>query len=345
MRRWVLFGVMGFMLLAQTLAPVPPAWAQTTSRLGLLVIDVWPEFDRPSTALVIYRGQFAANAPVPERVTLRIPATAGEPSAVASPQSGNETAPINQWTELIAANKVTTASNGDWTEVTFSPLSRLFNLEFYDKLNTVTFDRRYTVTWPGDYAADAVTLNVREPTGTTNFLATPALPTGVTDEEGLLAHQLILGALNAGQPLSISLSYHREDKRTSIEALQLVTPVPTRPATATSPAAAVSSQWPLIVALVIGLALIIGGVVWYVRSQRAETFHSYQPPRYSRAKGRRSVRTSRVRGARPRPTAAATLTLTSEADDDAPTYCTQCGRSLRPDDVFCPRCGTRVKGR
>ena len=345
MRRLVLFGVMGFMLLAQTLAPVPPALAQTTPRLTSLVIDVWSEFDRPATVLVIYRGQFAANAPAPERVTIRIPATAGEPSAVASPQAGNETVPINQWTELIAAKKVTTARNGDWTEVTFSPSSHLFNLEFYDKLNTVTYDRRYTVTWPGDYAADAVTLNVREPTGTTNFQALPALPPGVTDEEGLVAHQLNQGALNAGQPLAISLSYHREDKRTSIEALQLVTPVPTRPAVATRPAAAVSSQWPLFIALGVGLALIVGGVAWYVRSQGTEAFRPYQPPRFSRAKGRRSVRTLRAPRSRPRPTAAATVTLTSETGDDAPAYCTQCGQSLRPDDVFCPRCGTRVKGR
>jgi hypothetical protein len=160
------------MLLAQILAPVPSVVAQTTPRLTSLTVDVWPEFDRPATVLVIYRAVRGECAGTRARDDSHS-ASAGEPSAVASPQAGNETAPINQWTELIAANKVTTASNGDWTEVTFSPLSRLFNLEFYDKLNTVTFDRRYAVTWPGDYAADAVTLNVREPTGTTNFLATP----------------------------------------------------------------------------------------------------------------------------------------------------------------------------
>jgi hypothetical protein len=344
-RRLVFFGVIGLMLLAQSFAPVPSAVAQTTPRLSSLVIDIWPEFDRLATVLVIYRGQFAANAPVPEHVTIRIPASAGEPSAVASPQAGSESMPINQWTELIAAKKVATALNGDWAEVTFSPPSRLFNLEFYDKLSTVTYDRRYEVTWPGDYAADAVTLNVREPTGTTNFQATPALPPGVIDEEGLVAHQLNPGALNAGQALAISLSYHREDKRTSVEALQLVTPVPTQPVTVTSPAATVSSQWPLIIALGVGLALIIGGLVWYVRSQRAETFHPYQPPKFGRAKGRRSVRTSRTPHSRPRPATAASVTLVSETSDDAPTYCTQCGKSLRPDDVFCPRCGTRVKGK
>jgi hypothetical protein len=342
-RRIVLLGLTGLAALAQLFAPVPAAWAQTTPHLASLVIDIWPEYDRQATALVIYRGQFAADAPVPERVTIRIPASAGEPSAVASPPVGSESAPIRQWTELIAAKKVTTATSGDWIEVTFSPPTRLFNLEFYDKLNTVTFDRRYTVTWPGDYAADAATLNVREPTGATNFQSTPALPVGITDDEGLVAHQLDLGALDAGQVLTISLSYHREDKRTSVEALQLVTPAPT-PAPAPGPAAAVSSQWPLIIALAVGLALIVGGVVWYVRSQRVETFRPYQPPRYSRTKGRRSVRTSRAPRSRPRPTAAATVTL-AEPDEDASSFCTQCGNSLRPDDVFCSRCGARVKGR
>jgi len=343
-RCFFVIGVMGFVLLARTLAPVPSVSAQTTSRLASLTIEIWPEYDRQANALVIYRGQFAANAPVPERVMIRIPASASEPYLVASPQAGNETASINQWTELIATKKVTTARNGDWIEVTFSPPSRLFSLEFYDKLNTVTYDRIYAVTWPGDYAADAMTLIVREPTGTTSFISTPTLPAGVTDEEGLMAHQLNQGALNAGQPLSISLSYHREDKRSSVEALQLITPVPTRPATA-SPAAAVSSEWPLMITLVVGLALIVGGVVWYARSQRAETFRPYRPPKYDRAKGRRTVRTSSAPRSRPRPPTAASVTLVSGASEDVPTYCTQCGQPLRPEDMFCSRCGERVKGK
>jgi len=342
-RRVILWVVMASFALALSsaslpCAPLSSAQAQAALRLATLVIDVWPEYDRPATVLVIYRGQFAPGAPIPEQITVRIPASAGEPSAVASPQPGSEGAPVNQWTELIAQKKVTTTHNGDWIEVTFTPLSRLFNIEFYDKISAVTFDRRYTLTWPGDLSTDAVTLNLREPFGATNFQSTPPLPLGVTDEEGLVAHQLDVGALAAGKSFVFSISYHREDKRTSAEALQLVTPVPT-PKPAALPVAKEATPWLLIAALGVGLILIIGGVVWYLRSQQAQTFRPYQPP--SLRKGRRSVRTSRAPRSRPRPAA----TLTVEETETATGFCTQCGKLLQPDDAFCSRCGTRVKGK
>ena len=334
--RIILMSILASMvLLAQ---PFAPAQAQAAPHLSTLVIDLWPEFDRPASVLVIYRGEFAPGTPVPESVKIRIPASAGAPSALASPEPGKETAPVNQWMDLIAAKKVTTTPSGDWTEVTFTPLSRVFTIEFYDKLNTVTFDRQYTFTWPGDLAADAATLNVREPFGATDFQATPTLPPGNRDDEGLVAHQLVVGALNAGQAWQLTLSYHREDQRTSVEALQLVTPVPTRqpiavPATDTSPA------WPLFAALGVGLALIAGGVVWYIRSQSTQRFRPYEPPRYAHTKGRRSVRTSGASRARPPPVAM----RIAEDEPEEKLFCTQCGRQLNLDDTFCPRCGTRVR--
>ena len=320
-----------------------PTQAQSTPRLATLTIDVWPEFDRPSTVLVIYRGQFAPESPLPAQINLRIPASAGEPFAVAAPQPGSEAAPVNQWQDLIVTKQVTTAVSGDWVEVTFAPPSRLFTLEFYDKISTVTYDRRYTLAWPGDLPADAVTINVREPFGATAFQSTPALPPGVVDDEGLVAHQMTLTELGAGRPLTLSLGYRREDKRTSVEALQLVTPVPTR-APASNPATASPSSWLLIAALAVGLALIAGGVVWYVRSQRAETFRPYEPPAFRRAKGRRSVRTSGATRSRPQPRPI--VEPPGEAEDST-GFCTQCGKPLRPDDIFCSRCGARrsVKGK
>jgi len=319
-------------------APLPSALAQSAPQLASLTVDVWPEYDRAATVLVIYRGQTAPGAPIPQQIKIHIPASAGEPSAVASPQPGSETAPVNQWTELIAQKKVTTTRSGDWTEVTFTPLSRLFIIEFYDKISTVTYDRRYTLTWPGDLTADAVTVNLREPFGATNFQSTPTLPPGVTDEEGLVAHRLEVGALEAGRSFVFSIGYRREDKRTSVEALQLATPAPT-PKPAPLPVATEATPWLLIAALGVGLVLIIGGIIWYVRSQQARIFRPYQPP--ALRKGRRSVRTSRPPRSRPRPAAA----LTMETTESATGFCTQCGKPLQPDDTFCSRCGTRVKGK
>jgi len=304
-------------------------------------MDVWPEYDRPATALVIFRGEFAPGTPVPELVRLRIPASAGEPSAIASPKVGEEAATVSQWSDLLAAKKATVTRNGDWLEIAFSPLSRVFTLEFYDKLNAVTFDKSYQLTWPGDLAADVVTLNVREPFGATNFQSTPALPAGALDDEGLIAHQANLGPLNAGQVLPITLKYRREDTRTSAEALQLATPAPAPSQTAVLPASTSSpSQWVIVVALVLGVALITAGVIWYIRTQRAETFRSYQPPKFGRSPGRRSVRTSRPSRSRPRPVA---MRLSEHDEDQA--FCTQCGKALKGEDTFCSRCGARVKGK
>ena len=320
---------------------IPSAQAQAAPRLATLAIDVWPEYDRLGTVLVIYRGELAASgAPTPGQVKLRIPASAGEPSALASPEPGKETTLVNQWTDLFAAKKASASQSGDWIEVTFSPLSRLFTLEFYDKLNTVTFDRRYTLTWPGDMAADAITLNVREPFGASSFQATPALSPGARDDEGLVAHLLTVGALNAGQTLPITLTYRREDQRTSVEALQLATPAPTRQLVSI-PAASTTSQWPLVVALGVGLALIFGGVVWYLRSRSKQAYRPYAPPRYTHPKGRRSVRTASAPRARPQPVAMRLV----EDEPEEKIYCTQCGKPLNADDTFCSRCGTRVKGK
>jgi hypothetical protein len=326
------------MLVGLLLAPVPATLAQSALPLATLTIDVWPEYDRLATVLVIYRGEFAADALLPAEIKIRIPASAGEPSAVAAPRPGSEAAPVNQWSELIASKQVTTTRSGDWVEVTLAPPSRLFTVEFYDKLSTVTFDRQYKLTWPGDWDAQAVRVNVREPFGATNFQATPTLPPGAIDEEGLVAHQLDVGALAAGQSFALSLRYHREDNRTSTAALQLVTPASTRPP-APTPVAAISSSWPLVVALAAGLALITGGVIWHVRSQQAETFRPYEPPGFRHTKGRRSVRTSRAPRPRPRPA----VSPSPEASQDSAGFCTQCGKPLRPDDIFCSRCGARVK--
>ncbi len=337
-RRMVLLSLLNVLILG---AIAPPAVAQSAPRLATLLMDVWPEYDRPATTLVIFRGEFAPDTAVPELVKLRIPASAGEPSAIASPQVGNETAPVNQWSDLLATKKATVTRNGDWLEVSFSPLSRVFTIEFYDKLNTVTFDKSYKLIWPGDLAANVVTLNVREPFGATNFQATPALPAGARDDEGLIAHQVNLGPLNAGQALPITLNYHREDTRTSAEALQLATPAPAPSQTAVSPVSTGSpTQWALLVALVVGVALITAGVIWYIRTQRTESFRPYQPPKYGQGRGRRSVRTSRAPRARPR-----SVAMHLPEHEEEQIFCTQCGRALKVDDTFCSRCGTRMKGK
>src|SRR3972149_4401182 len=57
--------------------------AEGNPRLASLQIEIWPEFDRPAAALVILKGEIAANVPLPAAVSLRIAAASGGPTAVA----------------------------------------------------------------------------------------------------------------------------------------------------------------------------------------------------------------------------------------------------------------------
>jgi hypothetical protein len=71
-------------------ATCSPASAQTVDAnpaLAHLEIDIWPEFDRPSSALVILRAEIAPDVTLPASVSLRIPAASGGPAAVATAAS------------------------------------------------------------------------------------------------------------------------------------------------------------------------------------------------------------------------------------------------------------------
>ena len=81
---WTLLALVVAMMLASAgLAAVGRgARAQTEPRLSLLDIAVWPEFDRP-LVLVIIQAELSADTTLPAPLTLRIPAIAGQPYAVA----------------------------------------------------------------------------------------------------------------------------------------------------------------------------------------------------------------------------------------------------------------------
>ncbi|MEM7033457.1 MAG: hypothetical protein AAF629_28150, partial [Chloroflexota bacterium] len=60
-----------------------PANAQAKIELERLSIEIWPEFDRPST-LVIYRGSLAESVPLPALVQFHLPKYLSELNAAAS---------------------------------------------------------------------------------------------------------------------------------------------------------------------------------------------------------------------------------------------------------------------
>jgi len=233
-------------------------------RLASLQIEIWPEFDRPA-ALVILGGELAADVALPAAVSLRIAASSGGPTAVAS-STGPGAGLSNMKHERKHAD--------DFITISFEATQRLFHVEFYEPLATGTPERIYTYVWPGDFAVDRLNVILQEPAGAVFLSAQPSLDATTTGQNGLRYRSSELGALKAGKQLPIKISYTKTDARTSQEILQPKTadlsPAPTPSSTGKTP-----RWWALVFA--IAAALVIGAVTAFLWWQGRRKISRAQP--------------------------------------------------------------------
>jgi len=195
------------LLLAPAFADAQPARA----RLASLQVEIWPEYDRPAAALVILKGEIAANVPLPAAISLRIAASSGGPSAVAyAAELGGSLANLNYERK----------DAGDFITLTFIAPERVFHVEFYDPLVIVNSNRSYTYAWTGDLAADRLRVVVQEPATASDFSVTPALGATAAGRDGLKYRSADLGLSQAGGRLEVNLRYTKADPRTSAEILK-----------------------------------------------------------------------------------------------------------------------------
>lgn len=220
--------------------------------LASLEIDVWPEFDRPST-LVILRAELAEDSVLPATISLRIPTSAGRPAAVASAPAGTAV--------LANLGYDITDVQIDFTTVEFSTPDRFFQLEYYDGLQTDGPGRSYDYVWLGDLAVGQLVVQIQEPAGATDVSVQPELAGSGVGPEGLAFREADLGAFDAGQTVTMSVQYTKTDPRTSAEILDLqaVNPEPTD---AGSGSGRGVSSWLLVVVAVAAIA--VGAAVFLV---------------------------------------------------------------------------------
>ncbi len=144
-------------------------------RLASLSIDVWPEYDRPA-ALVILKAALAEGTKLPAPVTLRLPAAAGGAAAVAYAATADGNL-LNLKHEAVPA--------GDHVTLKFTAPERFFHVEFYVPIATGAPARSVRYVWPGDLAADRVTVVVQEPATATDVAVEPKLDGISAGQDGL----------------------------------------------------------------------------------------------------------------------------------------------------------------
>lgn len=301
MRKWFIL-----LLALAMLLPSAHVSAQAEARIATLIIELWPEFDRPEM-LVIYYITLAPDTVFPNEVTLRIPAnvTDGKPYVVATGDT------LDTADDRTAIYRV--EPDGDWLQVIIQANGPAIILEYYAPLERDGATRRYTYRWPGTHAVDSAYVRVQQPAGATTLQSNlPLVDLGVDTGQGLRYLGYDAGALAAGQELQVPVRYDNPQNLLSVEALE-VQPSPSLDES-TSGRVNLQRYLPYILGG-LGIALVIGGLVFYFSSGR-------QP----RSRPRRHRRTER-------PAAVA----------EEASYCPQCGARAQPGDRFCRACGTRLR--
>lgn len=283
-----------------------PAHAQSPVIFSTLTVDLWPEFDRPEM-LVIYKGVLSPAVSLPVEVTMRLPANAGTPTAVA----------VGMDAASVADVAYETKASGDWVEVTFIAALPAIQFEYYDPgLAKDGIQRTYTYQWPGDYKVDAMTVQVKHPVGSSNVQVTPAGAKTVQGGDGFLYTISEIGSVEAGTSFSIGLTYQKATDDLSVQSLDVQPSAPISPET--EGRVNLSQVWPWALAT-LGLLLIAGGGFWYWQSGRQEPV--------ARIRRRRKT----------------TSSVVEIGTSENGVYCHQCGKRASSGDRFCRACGTRLR--
>src|SRR4030042_4669119 len=306
MRKWVL----PLLLILSILFPLS-AYAQNPLSLNSLQVQIWPEYDKPSV-LVIYQMTLSSTTTYPASISLRIPIAAGEPNAVAVKQVDGSLYTVDYTRQVV----------GDWATISFTTTAPEIQLEYYDP--TLEIDgnaRHYQYVWPGDYGVVQFTIQVQQPAGATDMRILPSLGAGPTGADNLVYYTEDIGAIPAGQNISITIDYNKTTGTLSAENL----PVEPSAAIPQSTLADLNvSTWLPYILGILGAGLIIGGIIWFRQSGR-------QRPA-SQTRRRRSKVGASESG------------LNTSTPEDA-IYCSQCGKRASPGDLFSRSCGTKIRNK
>lgn len=311
----------GVLLVLFMLLGAASAQAQSGVALASLEIELWPEFDQPTT-LVILDGRLEANVTLPTELTIRIPSGAGQPHAVAVRNASGE----------LLNTPYTTTPLGDDLAIVLQTDALEFRVEYYDPgLTFQENERAYTFQWLADYPVQGVAVRVQQPANASGLTLEPTFTSAGVGEYGLNYHVAALGPLTIGQALTVQLAYQKSTATLSVDAVGAASP-----STTNTPAQAPASLSPwLVVGLSGGTLLLVGGLIWYARSG-------------SRPRSRKSASHSASAPRRRGPVEASVPEQPRRASPGAQThpaarFCTHCGQPAEASDQFCRKCGTKLR--
>lgn len=296
------------MLLVSTCLVIPQvSVGQSELFIDALEVDIWPEYDQPGV-LVIFHITLSADITLPIDMSLSIPTEAGDPNAVAVRDANGGLYSIIYKREV----------NGEYSNITFSPTIPEIQVEYYDpRLRIEESKRHYEFAWLGDYAINALTIEVQQPVGATELQIAPELGNGEIRDDGLTYYTSQAGSLPKGQTFEVIVDYKKETSSLSAESLEVKPSAPVSTITPVTRNFMTVLPWIL---GTLGVLLIFGGAIWWY---------------WKSGIGRGKTKTPRRR-----------RRLVIDQGKDMPkdhVYCHHCGKRATPGDKFCRTCGTRLR--
>ena len=279
----------------------------TGPALATLQISLWPEFDRPDV-LVIYRGQFEADTPLPAAVEFSIPADVDSLHALAYVDEEG------QRLNLTSTSRV----EGEKRIFSFELPALAFQLEYYDPLPVdESGQRSYTFDFQAGYAIRDLSIEVLVPPTASGFSLEPPADSVVPD--GGLTYQVVqAGALAANEARSWTFRYDKDNADLTISMLQEQQTPAVTPTEAPA-AGGDSSTVLLFVVAFVALVAVGATTFWLGRRTGREDEPLPEAPFPARKK-------------RPGP------------GRGEGAFCHRCGARLRSDSDYCHKCGTQVRG-
>lgn len=287
------------------LAPIFSARAQEPVRFSNVEVNLWPEYDR-AAVLVIYRITLSADTPLPVNLTVRIPAAAGAPNAVAAKQPDGQLFIIQYESQ----------TSGDWQTLSLTATMPELQIEYYDpNLVKEGTQRSFSYLWPADHAVDAMLIEIQQPMGGSNTTITPGPVTSAVGGDGLTYFFKDIGPVAINQTFTLNTSYEKatDDLTVADQPVQPTSPLPTTPEWQTS----LINALPWIVGI-LGVLLISGGFYWYWRTGQQRQVLA----------GKRHTRRGRS---------------SAETRFAGEIYCHQCGNRAGKSDRFCRACGAKLR--
>ena len=293
------------LLLLLLFAALPVAAQTEVTQLDTLTVELWPDYDRPAM-LVILTGTLPESATLPATLTIPLPAGA-EINAVARFNEVDVLVTDVEWTEADGGITLTTPGDS-------------FHVEYYSPYVAADNEVTYGFNWTADLEIAAAAAVVQQPVAATDITIVPAPSGSVTRADGLLYHQIDARPIAAGEPFTVDVTYTVDVpvlSAPSVSPAATTAPAATAPATGSGLLGDLSPWWLLLIPA--ALALLVGA--W--------------------ALGRR---TGSGRARKPRPTRAARPGAPRPSNgDSAARFCHHCGQPAQGGDVFCRKCGTRLK--